>query len=314
MTGPRQLELNEPDGHGRLDALGNPLDLTPRSLKKIPKADLRKIKQQVARLRKKGLDVWTDDEVAAAGYSLDEPEAGRGLGAIVRHKRQSTSSDCGLACTEMVLTALGLEGEECSCAALRSRLGSDSIWTIDLAYLLADYGVVCEYYSATCDVDVSTYSSTDFYAESLAADTWRVRLLFANAQAEGVRVSKRQLGHADVWNLLRADENLVIALVDAQELRSATRRRGFAGHYVLVTGVDEARDGFYFKDPGHADETSFISSAQFERARTAVGTDEDLLLISIYQTTPTVPNATSIPAILRLMNAQNHDAVSQSIR
>lgn len=60
---------------------------------------------------------------------------------------------------------MGLEGEECCFATLRSRLVSDSIWTIDLAYLLADFNVRCEYCSATCDVDELAYSSSDFYSQ-----------------------------------------------------------------------------------------------------------------------------------------------------
>lgn len=70
--------------------------------------------------------------------------------------------------------ALGLEGEECSLNTLRARLSSDSVWTIDLAYLLADFGIQCEYYSATCDVNEESYGSSSFYAE--VRTTIRLRL------------------------------------------------------------------------------------------------------------------------------------------
>lgn len=87
---------------GSIDALGNLAPAPQRQLKKITKSELRKIKQEVSRLRKKGHEVWTDDEVEKAGYTLDEPVVERGLAAIVRSKKQSKSWDCGLACSEMV--------------------------------------------------------------------------------------------------------------------------------------------------------------------------------------------------------------------
>ena len=39
----------------------------------------------------------------------------------------------------------------------------------------------------------------------------------------------------------------MIALVDARELPNPPRGDGFMGHYVLVTGVDDSRDGYFFK-------------------------------------------------------------------
>ena len=35
---------------------------------KIPKAELKKIKKDVAAMRKAGKEVWTDEEVEKAGY------------------------------------------------------------------------------------------------------------------------------------------------------------------------------------------------------------------------------------------------------
>ena len=48
----------------------------------------------------------------------------------VPHVRQSFNWDCGFACTEMVLRALGVPASECSLNKLRSVVGpsSTSIW------------------------------------------------------------------------------------------------------------------------------------------------------------------------------------------
>ena len=57
-------------------------------------------------------------------------------GLHVPHVRQSFNWDCGLACTEMALRALGVPASQCSLAKLRQRVPSSSIWTVDLAFVL----------------------------------------------------------------------------------------------------------------------------------------------------------------------------------
>ena len=280
------------------DALGNPQ--APRQLRKIPKTELRKIKQQVSKLRKKGHEVWTDDEVLAAGFTLGEPPP-QSVDSLVSKTRQQQSWDCGLACTEMALSALGLEGSSSGHVALRSRLSSQSVWTIDLAYLLVDYGVDCQYLFASCDVDEDALSRSAFYAESLDADAKRVRLLFSKVGAHSVSAAKRSLSAAELWNLLQGLENIVIVLVDAGALPNGKVGVDFAGHYVLVTGVDEDRDGYYYKDPAQPDATSFIRCSSLDKARRTMGTDEDLIIIPVYQPTPEPPSPNSVSSAVRLV-------------
>ena len=101
----------------------------------IPKHELRKIKQRVAKLRKQGHeDIWTDDEVTSAGWTTEQPMAPVG-GLHVGKERQKESWDCGLACASMALGVLG--DAPPSAALLRSRIAAPSVWTIDLAYVLS---------------------------------------------------------------------------------------------------------------------------------------------------------------------------------
>ena len=124
--------------------------MAPKELRWITKAELRKIKREVAARRKKGEVVWTDDEVEARGFTLEDPSravapaAESGISSLVSKTAQVKEWDCGLACVQMVLGTLGVEEEQASHTVLRSRLASDSVWSIDLAYLLADFGVACE--------------------------------------------------------------------------------------------------------------------------------------------------------------------------
>ena len=39
--------------------------------KKCPKSELKKIKKRVAELRKKGQEIWTDEELEKEGYELE---------------------------------------------------------------------------------------------------------------------------------------------------------------------------------------------------------------------------------------------------
>merc|ERR1712167_56549 len=54
----------------KFDAFGNKIE-KKEAAKKIPKSELKKIKKQVAALRKQGQEVYTDEEVEKAGYTLE---------------------------------------------------------------------------------------------------------------------------------------------------------------------------------------------------------------------------------------------------
>merc|ERR1711990_68959 len=58
------------DEDEKFDAFGNKIE-KKEAAKKIPKSELKKIKKQVAALRKQGQEVYTDEEVEKAGYTLE---------------------------------------------------------------------------------------------------------------------------------------------------------------------------------------------------------------------------------------------------
>ena len=55
---------------------------------------------------------------------------------------------------------------------------------------------------------------------------------------------------------------------------------------LLLLAVDDERGGFLINDPARNDERTFVHANALEAARHADGTDEDLLLIPIYQDAP----------------------------
>ena len=170
---------------------------------------------------------------------------------------QSFNWDCGLACAEMALRALGVKRTDCTLSKLRQRVPSSSVWcgcythastlrdraragcarsrggaatrgvvatrpcltrsappppappplpllappdlryagrrrTVDLAYLLRDFGIRFRYLTTTLGVDPS-YQSEPFYRNTLDADSMRVNKLFAQAATKEVKIERRSL-------------------------------------------------------------------------------------------------------------------------
>ena len=144
---------------------------------------------------------------------------------LVPHVRQSHNWDCGFACAEMVLRALGVPPAECSLSRLQQLVPSSSIWyaklridatchatcatrasacqpsgrasrpssllvpvprTVDLAYVFHSFGARFRYTTKTIGVDPS-YHAEPFYRATFDADTARVNDLFA--KAEGPRAA-----------------------------------------------------------------------------------------------------------------------------
>jgi len=219
----------------------------------------------------------------------------------IPHVRQSFNWDCGFACTEMVLRALGVPAAECSLPQLRSVVGpsSTSIWTVDLAYALHAFGVRFRFLTATLGVDPA-YKAEPFYKPTLDADALRVNELFDKADQHKIAIENKSVAEEDFVNLLRKQEQLVMALVDRRYLyRSAFTSgggvsglidsclsycfSGYVGHYVLVLKYDDVRDGFLLHDPAKGPETIFVPSRDLHTARRCHGTDEDLVIIPFQQ-------------------------------
>ena len=58
---------------------------------------------------------------------------------------------------------------------------------------------------------------------------------------------------------------------------------------MLLVGLDSASGSYVVKDPARPEEALSVPAARLERARTAHGTDEDLLLVPLDQEPPGAP-------------------------
>ncbi len=165
--------------------------------------------------------------------AVQSGEDGRGTSAetvsLVRHRRQRSNWDCGLACVQMVLNAARTEGhrqqeqdegEMVTAQELEARCSQDqvkrSVWTIDLCYLLRRYGVDFLFTTVTLGVDPS-YAKEKFYARVLEGDSARVQERFEAAAAQGIRVEQSDASLEDILSHLR-DRGPCIVLVNANLL------------------------------------------------------------------------------------------------
>jgi hypothetical protein len=124
----------------------------------------------------------------------------------VKKERQRESWDCGVACVQMVLGVLGGEDANPSRRLLFPRIAGSSTWSIDLAYLLSEYGVDAQYLTANPAIDEDAYKSNSFYAASLAEDALRVRRLLRAAPQERVEVRQMRLNAREMWEMMKSEE------------------------------------------------------------------------------------------------------------
>jgi hypothetical protein len=198
----------------------------------------------------------------------------------------------------MVLRAAGAP-PTLSLNALKHDVGTESVWTIDLAHSLARRGVPVTLTTTTVGRPNPAYAREAFYGATLAADAPRVAALFRGAAAAGVAVERRSLTSACVASFLASGDGVVVVLVDRRALaQPASPSRtpspvggapvpasfsdgGYMGHYVLLVGHDPSDDTFAVRDPAGGPTLGRVPAPALDAARTAFGTDEDLLLVRL---------------------------------
>lgn len=109
------------------------------------------------------------------------------------HVRQTERWDCGVACALMALRSPLCGERDHTLATLKRELHDTqgSVWSIDLAHLLARQGVRCTLCTITVGVNAD-YSEEAFYREAISRDRERVLRLFTKeaCDAAGVRVQQ----------------------------------------------------------------------------------------------------------------------------
>eukprot|EP01047_Picozoa_sp_COSAG01_P029006 COSAG01_NODE_1972_length_8757_cov_109.482559_4_plen_351_part_00 len=239
---------------------------------------------------------------AAARAEAREGEGGQPLACVhtpVHHIQQAFKWDCGLACVLMALRANGIHKTRQDLVKMAE---TTSIWTVDLAYIMRRCGLAFSFYTVMEGVRDS-YSEEVFYAQDLDVDRQRVTRLFREAHSAGVDIRTSSMSSSQLAEAL-FEAQLAIVLTDRRLLRPQKRAlalakrteqvidfqsvavdgSSFTGHYVVVAGFDRTTSTFDVVDPACSVPRYTVPAEQLDRARTAFGTDEDLLLVQVCST------------------------------
>ncbi|XP_062855257.1 protein GUCD1 isoform X2 [Trichomycterus rosablanca] len=204
--------------------------------------------------------------------------------------------DCGLACSRMVLKYLNPVSEEKFQGACLDLKLTESVWTIDLAYLMCYLGVKHCLCTQTLGVD-KDFKNQLFYKMHFDTEEHRVNELFLKAASKGVVVKKCSVTVQEIQTHL-VQGHVAIVLINAVilfcELCSNPVKYccslpvaqkcfcsipDYQGHFVVVCGFNRRTGCIFYNNPAYSDRVCCTSVSNFEEARKSYGTDEDILFI-----------------------------------
>ncbi|RKP39233.1 Guanylyl cyclase [Dimargaris cristalligena] len=217
----------------------------------------------------------------------------------VPHIMQWYSWDCGLACVCMILHYYGLT--QFNMEDLLRYCKCESIWTIDVAFILRKFlGVDFTYYTRYLGINPE-YAGNTFYQDTIDEDQQRVEQLFQVAHRNNVRIIRIALPLLDIKRFVAERKFAIIMLVNARLLRceyctQESKRthclsytclktlfdtKEYVGHFILVVGYNFILDTFYYRDPALEDELCQIKASVLEKARASDGTDFDSIVVRL---------------------------------
>ncbi|KAK9075452.1 hypothetical protein SSX86_003775 [Deinandra increscens subsp. villosa] len=205
----------------------------------------------------------------------------------VPHLKQERTWDCGLVCVLMVLKTLNINHFDIK--DLEAFCHTNSIWTVDLAYLLQKLSISFSYITVTLGANPN-FSLETFYEKQLTDDIVRVNMLFQRSQEAGIDIECRSIKGDEIALLILSGKYILIALVDKYILSKpwthdeylsnfSSGSSGYTGHYIVICGYDALTGEFEIRDPASTRTRETISSRCLEKARKSFGTDEDILLV-----------------------------------
>ncbi|KAL2091808.1 hypothetical protein ACEWY4_011606 [Coilia grayii] len=173
---------------------------------------------------------------------------------------------------------------------------TESVWTIDLAYLMCHLGVKHRFCTQTLGVDKG-FKNQSFYKKHFETEEDRVNELFLRAESRGVVVKKCSVSVQELQEHVCAG-HVAIVLVNAVLLvcemcsvpvkyccflpvgqKCFCKKPDYQGHFVVVCGFSRTTGSIFYNNPAFSDRVCCTSISNFEEARRSYGTDEDILLI-----------------------------------
>lgn len=170
-------------------------------------------------------------------------------------------------------------GSGSSLEQLRRQCATTSVWTIDIAHMLRRFGIRVTMFTRVPGVNPA-YIHERYYEGVIMVDAERVTRLFGEASRSGIDVISRTLNTSELADAVLRDGTAAVVLVDRTVLRQDTGADGYVGHYILVVAWDGTAQQFVVVDPDAPAPGVFrISPSALDAARSAFGTDDDVLVV-----------------------------------
>jgi len=229
----------------------------------------------------------------------------------LRHIHQLESFDCGLACALMILlfaeqgndndnpddstTVEDSAKDNRNDSPIETKLKtlsapflhSKSVWTVDVALILARQSIRLNLYTSFSSHVNPALEELDFYKDSFKQDCIRIPILykelFALMGKDEDYIPPSFILLEDLKKNLTSNFALYLVLVDARFLECTTcshshyARHTFDGHYIILTNYDSVNDHFEYANPAAHFSRCIMKSSFLEKARFEVGTDNDVI-------------------------------------
>jgi hypothetical protein len=208
----------------------------------------------------------------------------------VKHFEQTSDWDCGITCLRM-LNDYYHQDLSAFDQVINSYECNQSTWTIDLLHILHQLDIQAVLHTITFGC-LAGYENVPYYEKLIDKDRERVEKLFVN-KTENVKLGS--IEWIDFKKHLNEHRTPCLVLVDAHKLKCCTCKKttvdrifdkfvplissSYQGHYVLVIGYTGTEENEFIRyvDSGTTDGFCTITKENFDLARKAFGTDEDVI-------------------------------------
>jgi len=189
----------------------------------------------------------------------------------------NTQNNCGPIALQMVFASFGDRHPFEEIQRLTASETSGITFTNGLMYAAVKLGYAVELYSAHIAGNPQNFELR-YYQEMTdgpAKVKGKIAWLTAESIRLGARVEERTLSIEEIKAKL-SDDCRAIVLLDWSKISG---KEDFRGHFVPITGFDDTHLSVHDSGPRNPTPDLQLTSELFDKARTAKGTDQDILFI-----------------------------------
>ena len=187
-------------------------------------------------------------------------------------------NECGAICLKMVLDYLGGNNP---LYEIKNLIESDSTgvtWAIGLVKAAASLGYKVDFYTTYLGVNIENYSlmyyisQTDGYEESKIKVERMIGIVSENLN---VKLIEKSLAIDEILEKINKD----CVVISEINWSTVLGQKGYLGHFVVIVGHDKKHIYIHQTLPGDSQPYFPIKRKLFDKARTQLGTDQNLIFI-----------------------------------